>query len=184
MEQSSPTDESLVEAALAGETAAFGTLFDRYAGMVRAVCFEMTGNVCDAQDLTQDVFMKAFQKLNTLRKTGTFGAWVVGIARLEGRQWRRTRARDRHEFTDNEIQSFTKVDGILLGSEKFTELHMALLELSEKERIAVHLFYLNEQTAHQVRSHLGLSLSGFYRVLDRAREKLRERLALGEEFQQ
>lgn len=183
MDQTNTTDETLVEAALAGETAAFGTLFDRYAGVVRAVCFEMTGDVCDAQDLTQDVFMKAFQKMRSLRNPRSFGPWIVGIARLEGRQWRRTRARDRHKFIDSEIQNSIEADNNFLESEAFEELHAALLELSEKERMAVHLYYLNGQAAHHTRSLLGLSLSGFYRVLERGREKLRKRLLRGEEFQ-
>ena len=76
------SDKMLVEAVFEGENAAFKELYDRYAPLIRAVCFDTTGNLADAQDLAQDVFMRAFETLENLREPELFGRWIVAIARL------------------------------------------------------------------------------------------------------
>jgi RNA polymerase sigma-70 factor (ECF subfamily) len=173
-----PGDDELVRSTLAGDRDAFGCLYDKYAGLVRAVAFEVTGNVTDAQDLTQDVFLRAFKELATLRDTTRFGPWVVGIVRLAGKQWRRTRARDRHRLI-GEVQVDEAAIDVSTASQD-ADLHSAMLELDESERMALHLFYFDDQPAQQARLFMGLSLSGFYRVLERARARLRQRLCKNE----
>ncbi len=84
-----PSDEMLVGAVLAGRKEAYEKLYDRYAALVRAVCYDATRNLADAQDLAQDVFMRAYEKLDHLRDPDRFGNWLVAIARLRGREWRR-----------------------------------------------------------------------------------------------
>ena len=174
-----PDDDELVRSTLAGEKKSFGCLYDRYASVVRAIAFEVTGNVADAQDLTQDVFLQAFEKLSTLRDTTRFGPWVIGIVRLAGKQWRRTRARDRHRLVGEAGRDLAEVSGSASRTE--VDLHAAMIELDESERMALHLFYFDEKPAHQARLLMGLSLSGFYRVLERARERIKERLCANEE---
>ncbi len=90
-------DEEFVERVRRGDREAFGHLYDRYAGLVRSVCFEATGNVVDAQDLAQGVFLSEFRQLDQLCDPGNSGGWIVGFARFSGQEWRRTRHRDRHE---------------------------------------------------------------------------------------
>jgi RNA polymerase sigma-70 factor, ECF subfamily len=175
-------DSQLVESALTGDTSAFGRLYDRYAPLVRAVCFEATGGVTEAQDLAQEVFLSAYRRLRTLREPAKFGTWILGIARLSGRQWRRTRARDRHRFV-GEHSSEPCSPSAGLTDDDAEELRVALGKLDEAERLAVHLFYLEEQPAGQVQRVLGLSLSGFYRVLERARRKIFEQLQARKEVQ-
>ncbi len=68
-----PSDKTLIEAVLAGDKAAYEKLYDRYAPLVRAVCYDYTGNLADAQDLAQDVFMRAYEKLDRLRNPDSFG---------------------------------------------------------------------------------------------------------------
>jgi RNA polymerase sigma-70 factor (ECF subfamily) len=82
---STPSDKTLIEAVLAGEKDAYGKLYDRYAPLIRAVCYDTTGNFVDAQDLAQDVFLRAYEKLDRFRNRDSFGKWIVGIAQLRGR---------------------------------------------------------------------------------------------------
>lgn len=175
----SDRDEHLVGRVLRGDREAFGDLYDRYAGLVRSVCFEATGDVVDAQDLAQDVFLSAFRQLDQLSDPGRFGAWLVGIARLSGQEWRRTRHRDRHEWAGDATDELAEPER-LDHEDQWSDLRTALASLPEDERLGVHLFYLEEQPADLARQLLNLSLSGFYRLLDRAREKLAQRLKLGE----
>jgi len=50
-----PSDKTLIKAVLAGEKAAYERLYDCYAPLIRAVCYDTTANLADAQDLAQDV---------------------------------------------------------------------------------------------------------------------------------
>lgn len=174
------SDEEFVERVKRGDNEAFGLLYDRYAGLVRCICFDATGDVVDAQDLSQEVFLSAFRQLTQLKDPRRFCAWLVGIARLSGREWRRTRQRDRHELGGDSTEEFaTPVeDG---HDDRWHDLKVALAELSEEERLGIHLFYLEEQPARLARQLLNLSLSGFYRLLDRARSKLEKHLKVKEQ---
>ncbi len=172
-------DEELVGRVRRGDRDAFGHLYDRYAGLVRGICFEATRDVVDAQDLAQEVFLSAFRQLGQLSDSALFGAWLVGIARLSGREWRRTRHRDRHEWAGDATEEFAEPER-LDHDDLWSDLNMALASLSEDERLGIHLFYLEEHPAELARQLLNLSLSGFYRLLDRAREKLAQRLKIGE----
>ena len=92
-------DRELVEAVIGGDSKAYGNLYDKYAPLVRAVCFDATSNIADAQDLSQDVFIRAFEKLAELRQPELFGRWLVSIARLRCKEWYRQQERKTKIFT-------------------------------------------------------------------------------------
>ena len=155
---------------MAGEKEAYGKLYDRYAPLVRAVCYDTTGNLADAQDLAQDVFMRAYEKLDRLRNRDSFGKWLVGIARLRCREWRRQKLRSQN---NNASLNDTKAGAPETPDEHRIELLRKMIKtLPEKERLALHTFYLQGNSADNVRRIMGLSRSGFYRVLGRARKRL------------
>jgi len=164
------SDKMLVRAVFAGEKAAYEKLYDRYAPLIRAICYDTTRNLADAQELAQDVFMRAYEKLDHLREPERFGKWLVGIARLRCREWRRRRSqgRDKHvELDCAEPVVADATDGGQIG-----QLRRAITLLPEKERLALHTFYLRGKSAESARRIMGLSRSGFYRILERARKRL------------
>src|SRR5580700_5164147 len=73
-------DAMLVRAAMDGDRAAFGRLYERYARMVHGVLLAKVP-LGDVDDLVQDVFILALRRLSTLRENGCFGAWLAAIAR-------------------------------------------------------------------------------------------------------
>ncbi len=173
-----PSDKTLVLAVFAGDKAAYEKLYDRYAPLVRAVCYDMTGNLADAQDLAQDVFMRAYEKLEHLREPGLFGKWLVGIARLRCREWRRQRLRSQNKNVGlNDAQAAASNPS---DNSRIELLREMITKLAEKERLALHTFYLQGNSAEAARRIMGLSRSGFYRVLERARKGL-EQLLIAEQ---
>jgi len=173
-----PSDKTLIRAVFAGDKAAYETLYDRYAPLVRAVCYDMTGNLADAQDLAQDVFMRAYEKLDRLRDPERFGNWLVGIARLRCKEWRRQRLRSRNKnvgLNDDQAVAPEPPD-----DSRIELLREMITTLPEKERLALHTFYLQGNSADNAHRIMGLSRSGFYRVLDRARKRL-ERLLIAKQ---
>ncbi|MCK4343123.1 MAG: sigma-70 family RNA polymerase sigma factor, partial [Phycisphaerae bacterium] len=78
------SDATLVQGVLSGDRDAFAELYDRWAGLIRATCFDTTRDLDTAEDLAQEVFLRALQKLGNLRDPRRFVAWLMGIARLDG----------------------------------------------------------------------------------------------------
>lgn len=167
-----PSDKMLVRAVLAGDKAAYGKLYDRYAPMIRAVCYDTTGNLANAQDLAQDVFMRAYMNLDQLRSQDRFGKWLIGITRRRCQEWLRWNLR----LKDNPIE-LSDVQIAVPDShedDRIELLRKMIATLPEKERLALHTFYLQGKSADNARRIMGLSRSGYYRVLERARKRLKQ----------
>ncbi|MBL4701513.1 MAG: hypothetical protein JKX85_09670, partial [Phycisphaeraceae bacterium] len=69
-------DAELTQRFCAGDREAFVKLYDRYAFLVRSIVYDTTGRLADAQDLTQEVFLRAWQKRSELRDPCKFTAWL------------------------------------------------------------------------------------------------------------
>ncbi|MGH9961599.1 MAG: RNA polymerase sigma factor, partial [Pyrinomonadaceae bacterium] len=69
-----------VELAAAGNMAAFEELYRRHNRRVYSLCLRMTRSVSEAEDLTQDVFVQLFRKLNTFRGESSFATWLHRLA--------------------------------------------------------------------------------------------------------
>jgi RNA polymerase sigma-70 factor (ECF subfamily) len=171
-ELTTPSDKILIRAVFTGDKAAYEKLYDRYAPLVRAVCYDATGNLADAQDLAQDVFLRAYEKLDRLRDPDRFGKWLVGIARLRCREWRRQRFREQGKNIELNKAEFVAPDPP--DDSRIELLQKMITTLPEKERLALHTFYLQDKSADNSRRIMGLSRSGFYRVLERARKRLEQ----------
>ena len=87
------TDGDLVAAALDGDRAAFGAIYDRYSATVFGVCSQMLSNRDDAEDVTADVFLVAAERLAQLRDPSRLRYWLLSIARRN--VYRRSSARSR-----------------------------------------------------------------------------------------
>ncbi len=172
-------DARAVRAVLDGDLHTFRALYDRYFRLIHAVCCDFTHDRDLAQDLVHDVFLKSYQRLRQLRQPERFGAWLLTIARSVCRDWRRQRARS----VDAEVGLDPRVSVAreTAPDERLGALQRALSELPERERLAIHLAYLEQQPAELARRLLGLSRSGYYRVLDRARTRLERMLSDEEE---
>jgi RNA polymerase sigma-70 factor (ECF subfamily) len=180
-------DAVLVRATLGGRAQAFGLLYDRYAPLVRAICFDGTGDLTSAQDVSQEAFLRALRKLGELRKPEQFAPWLIGIAKHLGREWRRGAGRRRRhaariaELADvrrGATECETASGGRDDAKEDLRELRDAIAALPAREREALHLFYLQEQPADVAAKVLGLSRSGFYRALERAKKRIQRILGL------
>lgn len=158
----------LVERAREGCKDSFAKLYDQHARLVRAICFDATGHLVTAEDLSQDVFLKAYERLDQLKDAERFVPWLCGIARRVGHDWHRRNRREPVEAVPD--ASAELVDREAAEDLRLAELREAVRQLPEQERMAIHLFYLEEQPAEMARQVLGISQSGFYKLLERARE--------------
>jgi RNA polymerase sigma-70 factor (ECF subfamily) len=174
-----PGDQTLIQAVLDGEKAAYEMLYDRYTPLIRSICHDNTGNLADAQDLAQDVFLRAYEKLQHLRDPDRFGKWLVGIARLRCREWQRSNSRSQNKEVSPSGAGLVVPDPP--DDSRIELLRKGIRRLPERQRLALHAFYLEGRSADSARRIMGLSRSGFYRVLERARKRLEELLVREQE---
>lgn len=98
-----PTPE-LVRRARMGERAAFGELYERYAGMVRGILLARLPRV-EVADVLQEVFLRALHHLSTLRDDAAFGGWLATLTRTAAADWgRRPASRAVHQPLPEELE--------------------------------------------------------------------------------
>ncbi len=72
-------DGYVIDKCLNGDAAAFGLLVDKYKAYIYALAYSKLGNFHDAEDITQEVFIKAYTKLRTLKRWDKVLAWLYSI---------------------------------------------------------------------------------------------------------
>lgn len=184
MRTNEPTDGDLVAAARGGDREAFGLLYDRYARLVRAVAADQTTEPQDVADAVQEAFLRAYRNLHRLQNPDRFGPWIVGIMRQVARERRRSRRRDRHRFlgeTTADVGFDPAVAAAVQTAEEVDLIMRRLAELPERERLAIHAFFLEDRDASRTAALLKLSRSGIYALIARALARLSTNLSAGPE---
>ena len=166
------SDAVLVNKARNGDHDAFGELYDKFAALVRTICQDSEYDPLAAQDLSQEVFIRAYTKLDKLSDDAKFGPWLCSIARNVGREYRRSKARDRHvAFGTDSPEIEERTDS---NADNFATMNAAMAKLSEQERMALHVHYLQERKSENEKVHeiMDMSRSSYYRLLEKAKENL------------
>lgn len=147
-------------------------LIEKYTDMVYRIAFSRTQNVYDAQDITQDVFLKYIkytQAGNDFREEEHRKAWLLKVAVNTGNTFVKT-AWARHRA------SLTEVSEMAQNMEEKSEVYYAVMELPEKYRIPIHLFYFEELSIKEIAGILKMSETAVKSRLHRAREMLKDKL--------
>ena len=182
-------DVALVARAKAGDTAAFEQLIKQYERQIFRTALHITQNREDAEDITQDVFFKAFQKLHQFQGNSKFSTWLVRIAvneslmRLRKRKTARTVSmdqdvqteegaipRDFAEWRPNPEQNYNQ-------AELAEILRKTIAGLPPGFRTVFTLRDIENLSTEETAEALGLSVPAVKSRLLRARLQLRERLS-------
>jgi len=173
------TDGSLVLRILAGESDVYSTLVASYQFSVFNVCYRLLGDSKDAEDIAQDSFIRAFQRLETFDINRPFGPWIRRIATnlcinfLKRRHWQGDI--ELNDESDYRVMSKSINPEIALeNSEKRDLIRLVLLDLSPNYRIAIELRHFQDMTYEEMANHLNLPLNTVKSNLFRARKKLLE----------
>ena len=175
-------DLELSALAAAGGRAAFGELVRRHGPGVRSLLRRMGADPALADDVAQDAFVAAFERIAEFRGEGTFAGWVKRIAaRLYVRRWRRRRALDEAGPLEDEVDGADGGGGELRADARL-DLDAALADLSPPERLCVTLCcgagLSHAEAAEALNAPLGTVKSHVRRGLDKLRRRLDAGLAL------
>lgn len=168
-------DANIIRRVLDGDSESYRYLMDRYSQQVFALVVRIVDEPEDAEEVTQDVFLKAFRYLERFDGRSAFSTWLYRIAYNEAVS--RTRGRHRLESTFDETQlrniSDAQVDSMLESDDdRLAALPDAIDRLTVEERALVTLYYYEEIPLREVASMVGLTESAAKVRLMRTRKKL------------
>lgn len=164
-------------AAQAGDDDAFARLYDRFAAIVLSLCRRWS--LPEAEDATQETFIRAHRQIHKVQGPDKLRPWLFAIARRVCSERRRA-AQRRRRHTEAFALSGVPVQADRAAEparrseqeEDLRRLDAAMDSLDDRERLAIHLHYLESDPVKAAASALGLSRSGYYKLLSRAREHL------------
>jgi RNA polymerase sigma factor (sigma-70 family) len=166
-------DGFIIHKCLNGEPEAFGLLVDKYKASIYAFVYAKLHNFHDAEDVTQETFIKAYRKLRDLRKWDSFLAWLYCIASDKCRKFVRSQSsRPDSEFIED--QKFKDNWTDTNSENAYESLHDALDSLPEIYREVLTLHYLGGMSTNQIANFLRVSPESIRQRLSRARTQLKE----------
>lgn len=174
-------DTSLVERCLSGEETAWEALVRTHTRRVYGLCYRFTSSDSEAQDLTQEVFLRVFRTLKTFRSTeGSFGTWLARLTRnLLIDNYRRTRQSRVTDSIEDQLPVLEEVvaasahpEGLLAGREASEILQSALQKLSPDLRETVILRDLQGMEYREISQVLHIPEGTVKSRLNRGRAEL------------
>jgi len=178
-ERESLSDLQLVQALRAGDSEAPSVLWERYSPAVRRLLARALGPSLDIEDLTQEVFLRVFVRLPTLREPSALRSFTLSVAgnvlKWElRRRWLRRRVRLSETGTLPEIEA--KPDDVE-ARQALRRCYAIFDTLTANERIAFSVRYMEGMTAEEVAATLSVSLSTAKRWISRAASKVATQVA-------
>ena len=176
-------DVALIRRVLAGDETAFAELVKKYQKPVHTLAWRKIGDFHIAEDITQEVFLKMYQRLHTLKDPNQFSGWLYVITANLCATWLRKKRIQTQPLEDTEptmIQEDAYSEHIVeersrTAIESQREVVKKLLaKLKESERTVMTLYYLGEMTVEEISRFLGVSASTIKSRLRRARHRLQK----------
>jgi RNA polymerase sigma-70 factor (ECF subfamily) len=165
-----------VRLAQQGDHAAFEQLYRLHAGRVYALCLRLAGDDAEAKRLTQDVFVRAWERLGTFRAESAFSSWLHRLAvnvvladrRAAGRRYRRV-------VTEADAPAYEGPDPAVWTPERL-DLEQAIASLPPGARAVFVLYHIEGYSHEEIATLTGIASGTSKAQLHRARQLLRKAL--------
>ena len=166
----------LVERAIDGDANAFGRLYDMHVDRVYRHAYYRVGNVADAEDLTQQVFIKAWQAIHRYKKTASpFLAWLIKISHnLIVDFYRSKKAETFLDFDVFTSKSESSPEHLAETHFDQQQIHRAILELPGDKQQVVMMRFIEGFSYSEISSSLGKSEGAVRVILHRSLKSLRK----------
>ncbi|HQV95471.1 MAG TPA: sigma-70 family RNA polymerase sigma factor [Anaerolineales bacterium] len=171
-----PTDRDLIVRARRGDGGAFSELVTRYQTSVFNVCYRILHERGEAEDLAQETFIRAYNRLDQFDLEREFGPWVRRVAanlclnHLESQKI--TAPLDEDRDADESVRPEKQVE----ARERSEQIRVALASLPPNYRVVVELRHYQELSYDEIAAELKIPLSDVKSHLFRARKLLAEKL--------
>jgi RNA polymerase sigma-70 factor (ECF subfamily) len=175
-------DDEIINRILKGEQSAFSILVEKYQNYVFTLVLRFTQNREDAEEISQDVFVKAYRSLADFRGDSKFSTWLFTITRTTCLSFLRKKKLDTqsldNERTGLQIENRESDFNANLVEQKsrHTMLSQAISMLSVDDAQVLNLFYKAEQTLEEIGKIMRLDPNTVKVKLHRARQRLKEKM--------
>ena len=176
-------DSQLIQRVLSGDDTAFAELVKKYQKPVHALAWRKVGDFHIAEEITQDTFLKAYQKLAMLKEPQSFASWLYVIATRHCIAWLRKKrlwiqsleATSGLQFEKATYSGYVVEENEQAAIEAQREVVKKLLaKLQESERTVMILHYFGGMTCEEISKFLGVSIGAIKSRLYRARHRLKK----------
>ena len=183
-------DAELIERTLEGDSQAFAALVEKYQEQIHALAWQKIGDFHIAQEITQDAFITAYQKLATLTHHNRFAGWLYVITSNKCNMWHRKKTLQPQSLEETDPMELEEVYYSEYMSRQREEaanqkrratVQRLLNKLRESERTVITLHYLAGLTCEEIGKFLGVSSNTIKSRLHRARERLKKEEAMIQE---
>ena len=174
------SDNTLIKKIRGGNSDAFAVIVERYKAQIYNLMYRYSGSVDDAADMTQDVFCRVYEQLESYREQKNFFPWLYTLALNYARDWSRkkstrNRTLDRYsrEYAENETKP---PERIIEADQQIRGLVSALELLADDRREMVLLKYRHERSIKEIAEIFEISESAVKMRLHRALDELEQEL--------
>ena len=172
---SDTTLETLVAEAQLGDRFAFGEIVDRFEGMVQSVALRRLGDYAEAQELSQEVLIKAFERLHQLKEPAALGGWLrqITVRMAINRQVRRkpTVSAEPQTLEATCVDDSTPLDAALT-EERASQVRDGLNRLGDLDRSTLVAFYVRGESLNEMSASFEAPVGTIKRRLHVARKRL------------
>jgi len=176
-------DEDIIRLVLNGHVDAYSILVDNYKNMVYDLCYKYTYDYNETQDLSQEIFLKVYRKLDSFKNSSSFSTWLYRVGVNTCIDWTRKNKnkKDIKSIDDDQygekIPSLNKgPEDLAVDAEKNVILRSAILELPEKYRTVVILYNFKNLSCSEISVILDIPQKTVETRLYRAKKLLKEKL--------
>lgn len=176
------SDQIYIDKVLQGDTNAFAYLINKYKDMVYTIAIKIVKSHEDAEEVAQDSFLKAYEKLDSFKGNSKFSTWLYTIVyrnAITKIRKKKVATSDIDEYVmDNysEGHEFPQLEAIKNGEQQ-KYVREAIDRLPEKDALLITLFYMNESSVEEIEQITNLTQSNIKVKLFRARKKLNTELS-------
>lgn len=175
-------DNELIQLVLQGHTASYAELVDRYRNFVFTIVLRYINGREDAEEIAQDIFVKAYRSLADFKGASKFSTWLYTITTTTCLTFLRKKKLDVHSLDNEKVfAAADNIDGGMNanGIEQKARIAMvneAIKLLSPDDAQVITLFYKGEQTLEEIAQIMNKETNAVKVQLHRARTRLKEKL--------
>lgn len=175
-------DSDLIQRVLKGDTAAYATLVERYQSYIFTLVLRYIKSREDAEEVSQDVFVKAYRSLPSFKGDAKFSTWLYTVTTTTCISFLRKKKLEVHTLDNEKVfEAAENLDGGLQANQveqksRVNMVNAAIGMLSPDDARVITLFYKGEQTLEEIATILGKEPNAVKVQLHRARTRLKDKM--------
>ena len=173
---SAPSDRDLIQRARRGDAEAFGELVIRYQTSVFNICYRILHERAEAEDMTQETFLRARERLHLFDEERAFAPWLRRVAANVCLNHLELQKRNAPLDEERDADESTRPEGQVEVRERNEQIRNALASLPAHYRVVIELRHYQELSYDEIAAELHIPLSDVKSHLFRARKLLAEKL--------